>query len=275
MLEQKAAELASERTLKSPFHFSAGLEATRVGSMMELRAGDAVSSDPMVVSQLMSGQPMGLVLAELCGLRSQYLAFAPDAPSGAIHILPTAETLEARLNIAAGYAIALRRASSANVVLVHLSNGFSGLGYWHQAARAASAERLPLIFVAVSESVTSNGAGTHALRERAAGYGIPGIIVDGNDLVAVWRVAQESIHRARSGSGPTLIDAQIIARPTNSHFTAEGDDPIARMQHYLQKRKLWNESWKGELVRKFTAEVDEAVSFVKRAQRDLIMADLA
>jgi pyruvate dehydrogenase E1 component alpha subunit len=259
MFEQRAGEVGSAGKRHSSLLLRIGLEGTSVGSMMDLRAGDAVSSERNVVSQLMAGLPMGLVLAELYGLRSEYLSMAPDAANSMIHLLPGAETVEARLNFAAGYAMALRRAACANVVLVHLPDGFSGLGFWHETAKVASAERLPLIFVAVSESITPKGGGVHTLRERAAAYGIPGIIVDGDDVVAVWRVVQESIHRARSGCGPTLIHSQIIG-PTNSHGSLAARDPIARMQHYLQTRKLWDESWKRELVQKFIAELDKAVS---------------
>ena len=62
----------------------------------------------------------------------------------------------------------------------------------------------------------------------ARDYGYPGIIVDGQDVVAVWRVAQESIHRARNGAGPTLIDCRMDSKR----------DPLAHMEHYMRKRNF-------------------------------------
>lgn len=259
ILEQKAAQLAGNEKRRFASDIHPGGEATSIGSMMELRAGDAVSSDGSVASRLMCGQSMELVLAELYHLRPEYLAFSPSAAESAIHLLPEAETVEAQLNIATGYAMALRRASAGNVVLVYLPEAFSAFGYWHQAAKDAATGRLPLIFVAVSKSLGANDAGDSDLRDRAGAYGIPGMVVDGDDVVAVWRVTQESIYRARGGYGPTVIHSQIVSAAANSHPPAQ-EGPLARMQRYLEKRNLWDEAWKRELVLRFDVEVEQAAS---------------
>jgi len=96
------------------------------------------------------------------------------------------------------------------------------------------------------------------LRDRAEAYGIPGITVDGNDLVAVWRVTQESIHRARSGAGPTLIECRTwrwhaeADRASSNGATSTKQswqhDPLHHMEHYMKKRNLWQPGWKEELV---------------------------
>ncbi len=264
MVEDQAEQLAQSRKLKSPLNQRRGLEATTIGSMMELRPGDAISSELTAV-RLFSGQPLGLFFADLCGLCSEYLAFAPEAANSAIHLLPAAQTVAARLNVVAGFALALSKTQRSNVVLVHLPDGANALGYWHDAATLAAAERLAILFVAISEP--GNNIGNSDLRQRAAAYGIPGITVDGGDVVAMWRVAQESIYRARGGAGPTLIDSQLPAMQSNSKPHAGNGDPIARMQRYLEKRKLWKESWKDELAQKFAAEIAEAQSFFsKRAE---------
>jgi TPP-dependent pyruvate/acetoin dehydrogenase alpha subunit len=78
----------------------------------------------------------------------------------------------------------------------------------------------------------------------------------------MWRVAQESIHRARAGAGPTLIDSHVPAPQTNSR--PHGGDPLERMQHYLHQRKLWKQAWNDELTQKFAAEIDEAEAFFSR-----------
>ena len=261
MVEERAEELDRSHRLKSPMQ-RRGLEATTIGSLIELRAGDAISTELGFAAHILSGRPLGLYFAELYGLCSEYLAFAPEAAHSAICLLPRAQTIAAQLDTAAGFALALKELQRSNVVLVHLPDGANALGYWHDAATLAAAERLPIIFVAISELV--GRFGNSDLRQRASTYGIPGITVDGGDLVATWRVAQESIHRARSGAGPTLIDSQIPVMQPNSDAHAAGK-PLARMQHYLKKRRLWDESWKNELVQKFAAEIEEAQAFFAKA----------
>ncbi len=258
MVEEHAERLAQSRKLNSLANRGRGLEAITIGSLIELRAGDAISSQLGFAAQMLSGRPLGLYLAEFYGLCSEYLAFAPEAANSAIHLLPRAQTIAAQLDTAAGFALALKEVQRSNVLLVHLPDGANALGYWHDAATLAAAERLPMIFVAISQP--AGRFGNSDLRQRASAYGIPGISVDGGDLVAMWRVAQESIHRARSGAGPTLVDSQIPVAQPNSDAYAAGK-PLARMQHYLEKRKLWDESWKDELVQKFAAEIAEAQAF--------------
>ena len=263
MVEERAAQLARLHQPTPPGRIPNGLEATTVGSLMELRAGDAVASNLGYAARMFGGQPLGLYFAGLCGLGAEYLAFAPQAANTSIHILPQARTFAAQLNAAAGFALALTKSQPRSVVLVHLLDGADALGYWHEAAALAASERLPLIFVAINHSVKPDVVGSSDARQRALTYGIPGITVDGGDLVAMWRVTQESIYRARAGAGPTLIDSQVPSVATNSHHLAS---PLARMQHYLEQRKLWQESWKEELVQAFAAEVSEAEAFFAKAE---------
>ncbi len=263
MVEERAEQLAESHKLKSRLGWRTELEATSIGSTIELRAGDAISSGLGFAAHMFSGLTLGLYFAELYGLCSEYLAFAPEAANTAIHLLPYAQTVAAQLNVAAGFALALKKAQSRNVVLLHLPDGANALGYWHDAATLAAAERLPMIFVAITEPGSRFGNGD--LRQRASAYGVPGIAVDGGDVVAMWRVCQESIHRARGGAGPTLIDCQLPVTQPNSKPHAGSGEPLVRMQHYLEKRNLWDESWKHELARKFTAEIDEALAFFRKA----------
>jgi len=264
MVEERVENLAKLQIFKSSPKSPRAVEATEIGSLMELRAGDGIASQVGFASRMFAGQPLGLYFAELYGVRLEYMALAPEAANTPIHLLPGAPTAVAQLNVAAGFALALKRAQRRNVVVVLLADGENALGYWHEAATLAAAERLPIIFVAISSPSTANDFGDSDARQRAASYGIPGITVDGGDVVGSWRVAQESIYRARGGAGPTLIDSQLPPAQSNSRPHA-ASDPLARMQHYLEKRKLWKQSWKDELTRKFAAEIDEAQSFLPGA----------
>jgi TPP-dependent pyruvate/acetoin dehydrogenase alpha subunit len=258
-VEERAGELAQSHKLKLRFAMPHGLDASTVGSLMELRAGDAVVSDLGFAPRMFAGLPLGLYFADLYGVRAEYLAFAPNAADSTIHVLPSAPSVVAQLNVAAGFALALKRSRQRSVVLVHLPNGANSLGYWHEAALLAVSERLPIIFVAMTEQSNAGFFANNNARQRASNYGMPGITVDGDDVVAMWRVTQESAHRARAGAGPTLIDSQLSAASGKSKASKE--DPLAHMQHYLQQRKLWDESWRDEIARQITAEVEEAQAF--------------
>jgi pyruvate dehydrogenase E1 component alpha subunit len=112
---------------------------------------------------------------------------------------------------------------------------------------------------------------------KAQSYGIPGITVDGNDVVAVYRVAQEAIARARRGQGPTLIEAKTYRwyghseiDPAKYRDPAEVErwkakDPIAGMEKYLIAKGLFSAAWKQEIVDGFNEELDAAIAIAEKS----------
>src|SRR5262249_33467015 len=111
---------------------------------------------------------------------------------------------------------------------------------------------------------------------KAVAYGMPGILVDGNDLLAVIAVMQEAVARARAGEGPTLIEAKTYRRGGHSSSDDpnayrdpagpaawEAHDPVERWRRYLLRRGLWNQGLHERLVREITEELAEAL---KRAE---------
>ena len=106
---------------------------------------------------------------------------------------------------------------------------------------------------------------------EAVAYGFPRIAVDGKDAVAVYRVAYEAIERARSGGGPTLIDAQTLPeygfdemdraqnRATDEIEKSESQDPIAAMERYLTGKGLFSKGWKSEIIAAFQQELNQAM----------------
>ena len=129
------------------------------------------------------------------------------------------------------------------------------LEHWQESLSFAGAQQMPIIYVIKSGAVNPDSAAPHNphLEEvsfTARNYGFPGIVVDGADVVAVWRVAQESLHRARNGAGPTLIDCRMES----------GQDPLAHMERYLRKRNLWDDAWKKRVTGKIKRELKAATS---------------
>jgi pyruvate dehydrogenase E1 component alpha subunit len=103
--------------------------------------------------------------------------------------------------------------------------------------------------------------------------GIPTLSVDGNDVVAVYRVAQEAIRRARQGHGPALIECKTQRWPapaavspmTEGPGSGMSEDPILRMETYLKQKGLWSDAWKQRLVKSFTRQLDAAEKFADQS----------
>ena len=263
-----------------------GGEATEVGACIGLQPDDSfATSQPKLVTHVVTGTPLKRVFAQLFNFEKKYLASHPAAEAPTLRVVPQTATIAGQFNIAAGLALAARHLEKSNVVVAFADDGLAALGFWHEAASMAAHQRLPIVFM-VENCAQSHRNGTNAvqsdddLRDRAEAYGIPGITVDGNDVVAVWRVTQESIHRARSGAGPTLIEC----RTWRWHAEADQDsaarnskpivpkarkehDPLHHMEHYMKKRNLWNQSWKDNLVAEYRSALAEALKFAEESQR--------
>lgn len=248
-------------------------EATVVGSLVELRAGDAVATAPSFATYIALGQKTEDLLAQVLGRVNGSRLAHPKPQKSPVHFLPASENVAARFSMAAGFALAQKAQQRRNVVVASASDGFAALGCWHEAALTASGERLPIVFVLennvrennvlesnLAEAPLTDCIPSHdgELRDRAGAYGIPGITVDGDDVVAVWRVTQESIHRARSGAGPTLIECRSSRRPVSTNERHDRD-PLAHMERYLKKRRLWDPAWQREIAAQFTSEVSAAI----------------
>jgi TPP-dependent pyruvate/acetoin dehydrogenase alpha subunit len=257
-----------------------GGEATEVGVCIGLQPDDSfATTQPKLASHVVCDTPLKRVFAQLFNIEKEYLAAHPSTDAPALKVVPQTATLAGQLNIAAGIALASRQLEKSNVVVALADDGLAALGFWHEAASMAAQQRLPIVFIAENCAQTHMN-GTNAvksdedLRDRAEAYGIPGITVDGNDIVAVWRVTQESIHRARSGAGPTLIECRTwrwhaeADRNSSGHGskllkTRKEHDPLHHMEHYMKKRDLWKQSWRHNLLTSYRAALTEAVAFAE------------
>jgi TPP-dependent pyruvate/acetoin dehydrogenase alpha subunit len=172
------------------------------------------------------------------GIPASEVAHSSSAKGGAAHRATPADPFTA----GAGIALAHKLEGKGNVVLAICPQTKPALEQWHDALQAAAAQKLPIVFVIENGvAIESPGAGDAPHLQPysffARGHEFPAIIVDGGDVVAVWRVAQEAVHRARNGAGPTLIDCR-----TNAEH-----DALAHLEHYLKTRHAWDEGWKRQL----------------------------
>ena len=226
MMAERAPSLFPEGN-DAHYDLSIGHEAVPVGATAELTNMDTIAASPRdLAARIAQGTPLNNLLR--------------PSPMGC------ESSASDPFNLGTGAALAHRLEKKRNVV-VALGEGGTSLDHWHEAFRFAGIHKLPILYVMKSSAEKGSLIAKHShvfedISLMAREYGFPGIIVDGNDVVAVWRVAQESIHRARNGAGPTLIECQT-AMPA-------AKDPLAHLEHYMRKRGLWDEGWKRDTISK-------------------------
>jgi TPP-dependent pyruvate/acetoin dehydrogenase alpha subunit len=254
-----------------------GLEAAEVGALIDLRADDCVAPGRReLVVRLIRGTALKTIFTRLyaCqGAASQ--ALANHAPQD---MVAPAFTHSAQLNLVTGVAWSLKRHGKPGVALAFSGDDSASLAFWRDAVGFSVAHRLPIVHVvhnhAGDGSISAHlnlPAQVSATRQHP---GFPAFTVDGNDVVAVYRVVQEAIRRARQGHGPALIECQTYRwssqLDTDSRSPHPGaveleqsTEPMARIEAYLRQKGLWSEAWKPKLVDRFTRELDAAIAFAK------------
>jgi 2-oxoisovalerate dehydrogenase E1 component alpha subunit len=191
----------------------------------------------------------------------------------------------------AGVAMAMKIRGEKRCSVTYIGDGGTSEGAFYEALNVAGARALPAVFVivnnrwAISVPIESQTA-TRTLAQKAIAAGIPGIQVDGNDVIAVRHTVEEALARARSGQGPTLIEA--LTYRLSDHTTADDAsryrdpsevaaawtrEPLLRLRAHLKKLGAWDESreaaLKSECSREVEAAVDEYLSAPKPSTDDM------
>lgn len=284
MVEERIRLLYRQARFAGNYFAAVGQEATEVGTTLDLLPEDTIApSHRNFVTHIMKGTPLRLMFAHIYGRKT-----SPDQGRSApahcgyapLNIITPASTIAAQLNIGTGVALAYKMQRKPNVVVALSGEGSTSLGFWHEAVNFAGVHKLPIIFVvenngyAESVPVALQTAVTD-ISIKARAYGIAGVTVDGNDVVAVYRAMREALERARGGGGPTLLECKTYRwyghseiDPAKYRDPAEVEywklrDPIPAMERYLQSNHLWSEQWKQELTAEFNREIDDAIAFAE------------
>ena len=181
--------------------------------------------------------------------------------------------------VAVGCALAFAQKGEHRVAMANCGEAATATGVWHEAVNLASVLNLPVVFTVLNDhygSSTSAGGdyGVGYVAHRADAYGIPGVVVDGSDLLEVAAVTIEAIERARAGGGPTLIEAITYRRPPgNDGGTAsapdddrqgwEQDDPIPRFEEYLGTRGLLDEQRRRHITERIENRIRRTVEWAQ------------
>ncbi|MBO8163109.1 MAG: thiamine pyrophosphate-dependent dehydrogenase E1 component subunit alpha [Brevibacillus sp.] len=184
---------------------------------------------------------------------------------------------------AVGIALAGKMQKKDLVVFTSFGEGSSNQGDFHEGANFAGVHKLPVIFFCENNKYAisvplAKQLGCERVSDRAAGYGFPGITIDGNDPIVVYETMKQAVERARAGEGPTLIEAVTYRlvphssddddrtyRTREEVEDARKKDPIPRFAAYLKEAGVMDEQMEQEMAQRVQAEVDEATEYAENA----------
>lgn len=230
---------------------------------------------------LAKGVPSRLLWAELAG-RATGTCKGKGGPMHVTHpesgVMVTTGIVGSSMPLANGLALASQIRGEDRVTIAYFGDGASNIGAFHEALNMASVWKLPVVFVCQNNGFAEHtryeyGTSCANVADRAASYAMPGVIVDGNDPVAMWQVAGEAVSRARRGEGPTLVEAKTFRFQGHIFGDADGymdpaekaaaieQDPLPRFRALLLEQGHAIEERLVEIEQANAAELEEAVEF--------------
>ncbi len=252
---------------------SRGHEACQIGSAFAMGKGDWLFPYFRDLGMYITlGYPLALYyhfwMGHEAGLRT---------PEG-LNIFPLAIPVASQIPhaVGAGMAANIRKLSLA--VVTTFGDGATSEGDFHEALNYAGVFKTPNVFICYDNQFAisvprSRQTASATIAQKAVAYGFPGVLVDGNDVLAVYAAVREAVGRARTGGGPTLIEAFTyrLADHTTSDDAAkyrdaedvaawEKKDPVDRFQAHLKVRGLWDEAFEKSVQESAAATVEKAVA---------------
>ena len=250
-----------------------GQEAAAIGSALAARKGQdwLVSAYRENAALFMHGLPMHYVLNYWMGDER-----GSKIPEG-VKITPLSVPIGTHMLHAVGIAWAAKVRKEDSVALTYFGDGATSEGDFHEAANFAGVLGVPCIFICQNNSWAisvprEKQTASETFAQKAVGYGIPTIQVDGNDLFAMYLATKEAHDRARKGEGPSFIEA--VTYRLADHTTADdasryrdskeldawkAKDPLIRLRKYLENKDLWSDEQQESLEAKAKAIVQEVV----------------
>lgn len=285
--EERAIRLFRSGVIGGAVHPSIGQEAVAVGSCENLKVEDYITSTHRGHGHsIAKGADINRMMAELVGKATGYC----KGKGGSMHICDTSigilgsnGIVGAGIPIAVGAAFKLKyRNEKGRVVVCFFGDGAANQGVFHESINMAAIWKLPVVFICENNqwaiSTRSDYASSgESIGARACAYGIPGKVVNGNDLLEVYDTVGKAVGRARSGEGPTLLECRTYR--IEGHFV--GDPlvycdkkeveewktrcPILLFEDHLKKEELIKEDAASRMKEKSKKLVDEAVKFAEES----------
>ncbi|MDK2855361.1 MAG: acetoin:2,6-dichlorophenolindophenol oxidoreductase subunit alpha [Bacillota bacterium] len=285
--EEKINDLFLAGEIPGFVHLYIGEEAVATGVMANLRKTDYITSTHRGHGHTIAkGADLKRMMAEIFGKRTGYCR----GKGGSMHIadfsigmLGANGVVGGGFNLAVGAALAAKLMGTDQVAVCFFGDGASNRGTFHEGLNMAAVWKLPVVFVCENNQYASTTpyrttTSVENIADRAIGYGIPGVVVDGNDVFAVYEAAQAAVERARSGGGPTLLEAKTYR--IKGHFVGdpelyrtrqeveehlENDDPLKNFRRQVLAASRLSERELAEIEAQVREEIEEAVDFARKS----------
>ena len=281
--EERASDDYRSGAIYGVVHCYIGEEAVAVGVCSALNRDDQIISTHRGHGHcLAKGADMKRMMAELYGRQSGYC----KGKGGSMHIadfsigmLGANGIVAGGIPIVTGAGLAAQLEGKGRVAVSFFGDGASNAGPFHESINIAAKWKLPMLYVCENNLYAAGTAAADTLAHgdvaaRAAGYGIPGVIVDGNDVLAVYDAAEAAVSRARRGEGPTLIECKTYRwrghteriggedpRPKGEIEAWQQKDPIQRLATGLREQGHLNDAAWQKMDDEILAAVEQAVKF--------------
>jgi len=257
-----------------------GQEASQLGAVAPLMPGDCMApSFRETAAQVYRGASMESIILAFGGYNEAALLVAEG------NDLPVAIPVSSQVPHAVGIAWGMKYRKKNDVVMTFFGDGGTSEGDFHEGMNLASVYQAPVVFVCQNNQWAisvprSRQTHSRTIAQKALAYDMPGIQVDGNDILAVYCAAKEAVDRARSGGGPSLIEC--VTYRMMMHTTADDPkryrkdeevegwrkrDPIMRFQKYLKDKGLLSDQKIGELEDRIKAEIQQAVEHAEELMK--------
>ncbi len=284
LFEARVQELFLQNLVGGTTHLADGQEAIAVGLAHALKKGDTLTCTYRGHHHALAlGLSMNGIMAELLGKE----AGVSRGKGGSMHLtdlerglLATFAIVGAGIPVAVGAGLTAQVLETGAVAAAAFGDGTANIGAFHEGVNFAAVRKLPVLFVCENNlygeySPYEVTAPVPHVADRAPAYGIPGVIVDGNDVHAVYGAIVEAAERARAGDGPTLIECKTYRyrghsmsdpakyRPKGELEAWQAKDPIRRLGKKLRQAGSLDDELAEEINRQAQAKVDAATEYAK------------
>ncbi|OAJ73518.1 pyruvate dehydrogenase [Brevibacillus sp. SKDU10] len=285
--DEKVDEFFAKGLIHGTTHLCVGQEATAAGAIAVLQPADKITSTHRGHGHCIAkGADVNKMMAELFGRETGYC----KGKGGSMHIADVEKgnlgangIVGGGIPIAVGAALTSQMKKLGYVTISFFGDGASNEGSFHESLNMASIWKLPVIFFCENNQYGMSGPVTEMVNieniaDRSKAYGIPGVVVDGNDLLAVMNAVAEAAERARRGEGPTLIEAKTYRYKGHSKSDAKkyrtreeeldwrkNRDCIKRLQDVLIEKGLLTQEQAKEIEQQAKKEIEDAVMFAEKS----------
>jgi acetoin:2,6-dichlorophenolindophenol oxidoreductase subunit alpha len=282
LFEQRAEQVANRGLVPGSIHLGIGEEAANVGPALALAPEDYIlPSHRGHVAAIAKGADPGRIMAEMMGRATGF----GGGRAGSCHLADAGSNnlgvqgiIGAVFPVAAGAALTQKRLGTGRVVLAWFGDGAAHEGTFHEALNLSSIWKLPVIWVCVNNeyAMGTSFASTTAVKniaDQACAYAMPGLALDGNDVVAAYEAVCEARERALSGAGPTLVELKTYRHRGHSTFDRNtyrpqeeierwmARDPIRSFERTLRAQGILDDGLVTEIAAEMERRMDEAEAF--------------